>query len=467
MNYVKNGIKIISFILLIVIIGYNIQNVLTPKFDSSQGARTGFFEEENNSIDVLFLGTSNMFHTINPLIIYEDTGITSFDFGSASQSLNMSYMYLKEALKTQSPKIVGLEVLASRDDFVKDLYEPGLRWGFTYFPLGINKAQGLYVQLRKIDSEYLSYLLPIIRYKDCWKELDQNGFQDNVQNQYWKGCMVSYKVTPVTYTDDYWTNIEWEIADNNLKYLDSIINLCRENNIEIFLYKAPTPTLWKDVYSQKIIEYANQKDVRFIDYNMKLEELEIDTNRDFMDAGHVNVYGSLKITKHLAQFLKDNFVLEDHRNGENNSWDVALIEKKRREYNKDLLNADSVECFINMIQDNDYTITYVIENNSSEYDEWNFLKENFSLQGQVGIIQNGEILFENSNEVDFIWHNKIGNCEYSFERLKNENSELESTKVYVDGKEYEVDPQGINFIIYDNRLDEMVGNLNFSLETIN
>ena len=101
-----NCLKICAFILLTLLIGFNIQKVVSPKFTSSQGMQSGFKNEKSNSVDVLFLGTSNMFHTINPLVLYEDTGITSFDFGSSSQSLNMTYMYLKEALKTQNPKVV-------------------------------------------------------------------------------------------------------------------------------------------------------------------------------------------------------------------------------------------------------------------------------------------------------------------------------------------------------------------------
>ena len=73
-----NCLKICAFILLTLLIGFNIQKVVSPKFTSSQGMQSGFKNEKSNSVDVLFLGTSNMFHTINPLVLYEDTGITSF-----------------------------------------------------------------------------------------------------------------------------------------------------------------------------------------------------------------------------------------------------------------------------------------------------------------------------------------------------------------------------------------------------
>ena len=69
----------------------------------------GFYEEEKNSIDVIFIGSSNCFCTVNPLILYEKYGITAYDFASSSQPMNISLLYLKEALKTQNPKVVALE----------------------------------------------------------------------------------------------------------------------------------------------------------------------------------------------------------------------------------------------------------------------------------------------------------------------------------------------------------------------
>ena len=74
MSKVSKLIKVIGFIAIAVCILYYIQKVVSPKFDASQGTRTGYEKEEKNTVDVLLLGSSNMFHTINPLFLYENTG---------------------------------------------------------------------------------------------------------------------------------------------------------------------------------------------------------------------------------------------------------------------------------------------------------------------------------------------------------------------------------------------------------
>ena len=45
----------------------------------------GFYAEEENSVEVLFIGSSTMFCTADPLVLYEEYGIASYDFGSSAQ----------------------------------------------------------------------------------------------------------------------------------------------------------------------------------------------------------------------------------------------------------------------------------------------------------------------------------------------------------------------------------------------
>ena len=462
-------IKIFGFIFLILFIGYNIQKVVSPKFNASQGLQSGFMEEKENSIDVLFLGTSNMFHTINPIILYEETGITSFDFGSSSQSLNMTYMYLKEALKTQSPKVVCLEVLASRSDFNSELYEPGLRWGFTYFPDSLNKYSGLYGQLGKVNSEYISYVFPLFRYKDRWKELQKNDFENELAT-YWKGYRASYKVTEVEYGEGYWGDIDWKLAPRNIEMLDNIRMLCAENDIELLFYKAPTPTLWKSVYSDRIREYADKYSIPFIDYNTKMDLIGIEQKKDFMDAGHVNVYGSVKITRDMGNYLKENYVLEDHRSGENNSWDIAEMERRRYEYNAQMMAAENLDMFLNFAPDDSYTIMCIIEGNvdNVQKDKLRQFQYIFEDDVEICISEGGKKLFEVMSQEEYLWHNSFSNHEYSGEKTQVENNDgnvLENIKIYVDGVDYDVVENSVSFIVVDKQLDKVIGIIGFDAES--
>lgn len=69
----------------------------------------GFYDMEGGSIDVLFLGSSHCVSAFSPQEIYDGYGLRTYNLGSEQQNLLVSYHWLREALRTQSPKAVVLE----------------------------------------------------------------------------------------------------------------------------------------------------------------------------------------------------------------------------------------------------------------------------------------------------------------------------------------------------------------------
>ena len=63
-----------------------------------------YLQEEKNTIDVMVFGSSIAYCDVIPASIYEKTGATCYIIASAEQTIPISYYYLKQALKTQSPK---------------------------------------------------------------------------------------------------------------------------------------------------------------------------------------------------------------------------------------------------------------------------------------------------------------------------------------------------------------------------
>ena len=62
----------------------------------------GIFSEPKDSIDAVFIGDSEVYHSFIPLNIWRDYGITSYDVSSPSQKLVYSMEFLKKTFrKTQ------------------------------------------------------------------------------------------------------------------------------------------------------------------------------------------------------------------------------------------------------------------------------------------------------------------------------------------------------------------------------
>lgn len=72
----------------------------------------GIFSEPKDSIDTVFIGDSEVYHSFIPLNIWRDYGITSYDVSSPAQKLVYSMEFLKKTFEKQTPKIVFLETNA-------------------------------------------------------------------------------------------------------------------------------------------------------------------------------------------------------------------------------------------------------------------------------------------------------------------------------------------------------------------
>jgi hypothetical protein len=72
---------------------------------------------EPDSVDVIFIGTSHQFCTINPDLLYEEYGINSFMLATSAQTVPMSYYATMQAIESQHPEMIVFEVSYCANDF--------------------------------------------------------------------------------------------------------------------------------------------------------------------------------------------------------------------------------------------------------------------------------------------------------------------------------------------------------------
>lgn len=118
------------------------QDILVPKFYTDRWKVTAtyqnFYREPENSIQVLFLGSSFGSISFIPQELYDEYGYTSYNLCCEQQSMVTSYYWLKEALTYQQPQVVVLEtgllfggsdggVLESPEEMTRVAFDP-MRW---------------------------------------------------------------------------------------------------------------------------------------------------------------------------------------------------------------------------------------------------------------------------------------------------------------------------------------------------
>ena len=105
----KSVVRIICFLLILVLcLGYA-NSVFKVKYGDGIYDVTKFYELEDNTVDVLFLGSSHAFEDFNTGTLWDEYGMSSFILAGSVQPMWNTYFYLKEALKTQTPKLIVLE----------------------------------------------------------------------------------------------------------------------------------------------------------------------------------------------------------------------------------------------------------------------------------------------------------------------------------------------------------------------
>ncbi len=111
---------------------------------------------------------------------------------------------------------------------------------------------------------------------------------------------------------------DYEFGENARSYLDKMAQLCRENDIELVLIKAPSLyPYWYDEWEEQVERFAEENGLRYLNFLELVEETDLDFSTDTYDAGlHLNLSGAEKVTRYLGRFLREQCGLEDRRGEE-------------------------------------------------------------------------------------------------------------------------------------------------------
>lgn len=336
----KKGIRAVAFLLLLLGIYEVFALIVIPKTFTGNGFSTtstysDFYELEKDTVDVIFLGSSNAVCAFIPEEMYAQYGITAYNLACEQQNLFVSYYWLEEAFCYQKPKVVVLDVamLYMYDNEKLLVAREGLtRRPFDFMRWSPVKAEAA-IRAEEIgDSLTLeSFVFPTIPYHERWEDIKVNDFQlDKLgQSSLWKGHL------PLVYyagVEGYSPITNEEIAQSTeemgnvymLSYLERIIALCEEENVELILTMAPSTFQNANKHSY-LVNYTNERGIEFVDYN--LESVYADVGLDFYydchDDAHCNFNGALKVTDHIGEMIYEKI---GESTGNTEEWEKYLPE---------------------------------------------------------------------------------------------------------------------------------------------
>ena len=305
---------------------------------------SGFYHEPENEFSVMYFGSSHAYASFSPLEIWEQTGVKSYVFATQMQPMWASVTYLKEALKTQSPELVILEcnMLYADEEYMSE----GTNYSFMDdLPLSLNK-----VELAQVSAEEggrFPLVFNFVKYHSRWPSLTSEDFtfrRSQTRDPYKGFVLLPPKEggDPIDRFDLTGEIGTTPLSEKNEQYLREFIEICQENDIEVWLVKAPSNISPDDLSKMHAAAaIAEEYGVPFDDFNSEeaYEAIGITARENFFDQRHMDIVGSTRFSDYFAKLMLARYP-NLTRDADDDTWQEA----------NDAYTADVADAIANPVQ---------------------------------------------------------------------------------------------------------------------
>jgi len=283
--------------------------LMKPKRNDYGATWSAYLAEPQDSADVLFVGTSLVYCDVDPTVIEVSSGISALDVSGPVLSIPQTYWYIREALRTQSPQVLMLEVTAMYAQPKNDYTQLCV----GYMPFGYNKFACIFDATPA--SLRLKLLFPLLCYHNRWSSLTAEDWAETIVPQQTNDVKGYTRLTDVWTPDTNEKTIRkpyTESYDYNLQYLARIYNYCIDHGVKVAFYYSPRwdvypidamAVLWADIAK-------SCPGALCIDFNDDANAVGLDWTTDLYDHQHLNAQGAQKFSAYLGTWLTENFDLK-------------------------------------------------------------------------------------------------------------------------------------------------------------
>jgi len=284
-----------------------------------------FFEElPENSIDIVFMGSSHSKTTFIPEIIDDILGTESIHVNTSGESIYQTIYEYQEVLRYQNPKVVVIEAFPIYAGLTQNELKP---WNFSFFysmPISLRKL--IYSHNFFSDGDLLKFYLPYTSDHSGWKnpdipisrvdeELrtrkDNQGSEKHVElpHRGYENYMVSLLPGQIqSKTQDETASCPISDFEDRLSVTEDILKINQKHSEDLLFIETP----------QYINEYENCRDqaMELIEgYEVSYETLINDQARSplwFGDDEHMTLFGAIISSVETAELLSRKLNIPMH-----------------------------------------------------------------------------------------------------------------------------------------------------------
>lgn len=327
-------LKCIIFVSIFVYIFIHVSYMQKPQLAHTHKNISGYYAEPKNSLDAVFIGSSGTFSAFAPMEAWHKYGIASYNFCINRLGADVMPFTVIEAMKTQKPKVLILDVYAFINRHVASEYtdEADVRYNTDGFKYSINRIKLIQKVVPK-NMNLKSFYFDLIKYHSSDDPHKDYFYARHNSNKGYNFLPwgISQKA-PVT-------KKELKISADLDAYLDELLEVCKKQNTKVlFIYY---PYGYHSDEASEQVNYVAQRvkkaGFNFLNFEDYQDEIALDLNKDCWDIRHFNIYGAEKITNFIAKYLVSNYNLPDRRkdkrykrwHDDDQEWQEQVIEEKK------------------------------------------------------------------------------------------------------------------------------------------
>lgn len=456
----KKVIKVVVFFIILGLFLNRVYSILSWKDTSGEyySSMESLYGLDKDVVDVLFLGSSRCYCSINNSVLWEEQGISSFSLAISGQDLASSYYCLVEALKTQTPEVVCLELYGAT--FHGYLVESNMYRNTLSFRLSENAVNAV-TDIAEDRKEELLLKWPIVHTR--YAELQKKDFDKD--RPVYLGYHAEFNTTAVEPLCSYYGNERLAIAGEEETWIRKIIALAEENDIQLVFFAAPVVSSEED---QKMLNYVaaigEEHSIPLINMPRMQEELQLNVDSDFINWSHTNYYGAQKVSAYMGRFLKEHYSLPDRRGDESYSLWCEDAKVRQHEYRNQMLKQtyDIREYLGQLAGIGEYTV--ILTTNGEFYSDAADIADYVSELGMVDFYDTAGIWIRRDDQL--LYHSIEEN---SFEYVELSEGDMVvqredgNSSIVIDNLSYGKVQNGINIVVYDDVLEQVADAIGFDV----
>lgn len=268
--------------------------------------------QNENTYDLVIIGTSRAYAAYNPTIIDSTLHIKSYNMATSAQDMAETYFSLEEIFEHQKPKYVVFDLFFPASDNSHEFYQT--LSNSSYY----NSTERRFQLITSYGATgILNYSIPLIRFRNYIKQDIGGLFKVNKTFRDESNWTKGYLYDTLVITDESISQFEpisnFENTDFDKErfntYFNKIKTLVESHNAELICVRAPYPPSrlalsHTDDEGAYFKAYLDKLEMPFFDFNnFKIDNYNY-LDKDFADYHHPNYKGAKKATGQLVDAMK-------------------------------------------------------------------------------------------------------------------------------------------------------------------